>query len=430
MASESTLGVRVDSDRLIEVLTELMHLTWSSDTRRFASAGAYDDEDNDSGRFSELTEESVEAVVAEVNGLRREDAHGLMFYNDFAAEIAVEEQNFRPVRRRGDLSLVDESRGVKYELGRSSPAFTVAAGNLLLDVPRRERSVRPFWFSSSSREEGVEVDPIDALVDGLRLRTLRIVSDQRRTVNEWLSLSESFYFHLAYNLDMALVPRQGLVGRSSPILRLSRSRATDLEAPRRMYLPELVHSYQLALSSESVMLSYLSFYHVAEHWFEEVFLDDVAGRVRAAITAPGFSAKRDKDLHKLIKTVSKSLRARDDEVIINELSGLELTLTKYVDLESLQTSLAELDPSLLVHYAASRVSFADANLVDLRNSDDSAIFKALAQRIYKTRNALVHRKSGERGKFTPFQDDAVLRKEIPLMRFVAEQVIIATSSIP
>lgn len=53
--------------------------------------------------------------------------------------------------------------------------------------------------------------------------------------------------------------------------------------------------------------------------------------------------------------------------------------------------------------------------------------------IYKTRNALVHHKSNtarlkERGIYHPFKDEAELSNEIPLMRFVAEAIIIKTAT--
>ena len=59
--------------------------------------------------------------------------------------------------------------------------------------------------------------------------------------------------------------------------------------------------------------------------------------------------------------------------------------------------------------------------------------KKIAARIYKTRNALVHHKSNtarlkERGIYHPFKDEAELSNEIPLMRFVAEAIIIKTAT--
>jgi hypothetical protein len=83
---------------------------------------------------------------------------------------------------------------------------------------------------------------------------------------------------------------------------------------------------------------------------------------------------------------------------------------------------------LLGYYASNKVEFSGGDTIRF-NGDQSEVIKALARRIYKTRNALVHSKDGPKGKYTPFTDDRWLIPEIPLMRFIAEQIIIATSEL-
>jgi hypothetical protein len=87
-------------------------------------------------------------------------------------------------------------------------------------------------------------------------------------------------------------------------------------------------------------------------------------------------------------------------------------------------------PKLLNLYATNTVGFCDGNRVALDQSDTAAIFASLSNRIYKTRNALVHSKEGSKAKFVPFTDDRDLIPEVPLMRFIAERIIVATSVIP
>jgi len=57
----------------------------------------------------------------------------------------------------------------------------------------------------------------------------------------------------------------------------------------------------------------------------------------------------------------------------------------------------------------------------------------IANRIYKTRNALVHSKSNdyiakERGIYKPFKNNKELSKEIPLMRYISEAIIIKSAT--
>jgi hypothetical protein len=52
----------------------------------------------------------------------------------------------------------------------------------------------------------------------------------------------------------------------------------------------------------------------------------------------------------------------------------------------------------------------------------------LSNRIYNVRNALIHSKEGEKRRYVPFsENENELRKELPLIRLVAEQIIINSS---
>jgi hypothetical protein len=382
---------------------------------------------------SPIDDSTVRELIDRTNELQRDGSFGLAFFTANTAEFIVEDSNsVRPMRMRDDLIVENAAEGLRYSLGRPSAACALSLADEVADLPMRDRPVSmrlPFSRYSRVSNDGV-TDPLWLLVEFSRISSLQIISDKKRSPAEWIALAESFYFHVGFNLDYALIPRQftAALSRSSRIQRLRRTAPAELEAPKRVYIPELVRSYQLALSSESPMLAYLSFYHVAEHWFEEVFLEDIASKIQSTITSPGFSAKRQKDLRGLIRTVSKSLRARDDEIVISESNALELTLAKYLDLSDLTRALKEFDQSSTEYFSRQSVEFAEGKTVDL-SADRPAAIKALAQRIYATRNSLVHRKDGDKKRFTPFKDDPALLRELPLMRFIAEQIIIGSSSV-
>nr|BFE64973.1 hypothetical protein GCM10020063_094990 [Dactylosporangium thailandense] len=203
-----------------------------------------------------------------------------------------------------------------------------------------------------------------------------------------------------------------------------------MEAPRRHYVADLVHHYQLGISGDSPMLQYLSYYHVAEHWFENVYQDDLIDRVQALITAPGFSYRRKQDVRSLIRNVTKAVQLRDEELAINnEQAALTLTLNRFVNISDLNDDIRRFDAALPELYASHTVSFSGGDPVDLNSTDAQGTLVSLSRRIYKTRNALVHSKEGSKGRFVPFTHDNELAREIPLMRFVAERIIIATSKV-
>jgi len=62
-------------------------------------------------------------------------------------------------------------------------------------------------------------------------------------------------------------------------------------------------------------------------------------------------------------------------------------------------------------------------------SDCTQVIRSLAKRIYKTRNAIVHSKEGEQAKYIPFDHDNELAREMPILRFIAETVMMETSTI-
>ncbi len=373
----------------------------------------------------------IKDVLLKIDGARLVDSR---LSTEVSAEFLVKYSGAPRPFRREDLVLKDEADGLTYCLGQPSLGFALLAARSLVEASRDSgRSLRfaimPYRGHMAAGDG--EVDVLGLFVSALRLTTLRIESKTRTSVSTFQSLADSFYFHVGYNLDYPIVPQIRIDERLRRvrIQRIRRAGAGSIDAPHRKYIPDLVHNYQLAVSAESPMLAFLSFYHVAEHWFEEIFQNELALKLQAEITSPGFSYRRMKDLRRLIKTVSSELKVRDDEIVINELNALRLTLERYVDLPNLCDSLNAFDADLLTHYASGPVSFSGGNSVDLASDSPEQVLKALAQRIYKNRNALVHRKNGARSRFYPFRDDADLEPEVPLMRFVAEQIIIGSSSV-
>jgi len=184
----------------------------------------------------------------------------------------------------------------------------------------------------------------------------------------------------------------------------------------------------LAVASDSSPLEYLSYYHVAEHFFESAFNEDLIERVRDKITQPDFSTKRKKDVRSLIDLIGKSLKFRGENVVFGEQEALRLTLEKHVDVITLAGKIREYDKSLIGFYRDNEVPFSDGDRVDLGSNDAAQVVTALAKRIYKTRNAIVHSKEGEKVRYIPFEHDKQLAAEVPLVRFTAELIILHTST--
>ncbi|CAI3928411.1 unnamed protein product [Commensalibacter communis] len=107
----------------------------------------------------------------------------------------------------------------------------------------------------------------------------------------------------------------------------------------------------------------------------------------------------------------------------NELESLKLVLKKFIDRDELQKRLSS---EQIEYFLKNKISFSHAPTVSFK--DTEGFYHHLAQRIYRTRNALVHSKEGNVERYKPYQDSQELSKEIPLIKLVAEQVIIYSST--
>ena len=342
------------------------------------------------------------------------------------------------------LVLEDPDRGLRYTLGPPSDHFMLFLLDRLATLGPSERF---FWLRRHrvrrrNLNQGDLLEPesaipeitiLDVLRDSMpRLHTLRIESERDLRPGQLQKLSDAFAFQIAYNLDIAFVSVRSLeeVLRRSRLRRMRRVRPEDLEPPRRIYESDLVYHYQLGVSTDSIPLEFLSYYHVAEHFFESVFEDDLITSVREQLTQPDFSFRRKPDVQTLIRLVRDRLKFQREDVTFSEPEALRLVIERYVNLDALARKLGDIQESLFAYYKENAVSFSKGDRVNLREDDTAAVGAALSRRIYKTRNAVVHSKEGGRPRYMPFRHDRELAQELPLMRLLAEEILINSGTVP
>lgn len=397
-----------------------------------------------SPRFGSVEDISLtlpkEKLEKEIEILKVYDATSeTVLSDDKTYEILVREEGhfyrFMPRSRDEDvvLNIGDPENKITYTLGRPSNQFALYLIKTAADYGEPRALSRPGMPSSVMRrvleEQPCVLELVKKFIAG-RL-TLKLRSESKKTVSEFDKFSSAFLFNITYNTDTSLVQQRDFdeLLRTGRITRSRRSSLDEIDPPRRTYIPDLIHHYQLAVGTENPMLEYISYYHIVEHFFESIFNEALVEKVRNKLTHPDFSYKRKKDISSLIKDIGKSIKMRDDSMTFSEQEGLRLTLEKYVDLADLNQKLNEYDDSLISYYKTSPVSFSSAPVVDLEGDDEELIFKNLAGRIYKNRNSIVHSKESEKSKYTPFRDDRTLVKDVPLIRFISEQIIFATSNV-
>ncbi len=226
-------------------------------------------------------------------------------------------------------------------------------------------------------------------------------------------VAEAALFHFSYGTGMALS-----LSRSweRTYYRLSRRRAEMIQFPKRTYESSLISYYELALSSDSLMLSYIALYKILEHFFSSASEKDLFDRLIEKLVVPEFSHTKKNQLRDLVDIVRKHDQRMDEPRM------LATVIEHFFRPDEIASWVSEYENAFEPYYTVPQEVFKESYTLDL-NPDRFA--SSLAKRVYHIRNALVHNKEGELPKFIPFSgEEATLSKEIPILLFVAEQLIL------
>ena len=214
---------------------------------------------------------------------------------------------------------------------------------------------------------------------------------------------------------------------------------SEINLPKLIYKNYLIEQFISACSAEDAMLKFIGYYHIMEYFFEDVYKENLRDNLKNILIQPDFSATNDKDLNKIIKLFGNK---GSDCSPGNEEDGLKLVLKNYVKINNLVDKLNVYKYDYIDYYKKHDVSFAKGQKVDLMLYEASVnkkeeevkntIFNSIAKRIYATRNSIVHGKSNElrnkeRSIYRHFKNEKELAKEIPLMKAIAEEIIIKTA---
>jgi len=281
--------------------------------------------------------EEAKSIIETLQGKDRYE-ETVLFDNKTYEVLINRESVFRvPVSRfDGGIIKEDTDNGVVYRLSPPSDEYLMFILNEVARIASMRIFRMPFGASFRVRkfleqhEAPFKVLPFIKSMLMPRLQTLRIESRTSKSLAELNRYSNAFLFQLSYNLDVSLVEVRYLdeFVRSGRITRDRRASIDETEVPKRFYIPDLIYHYQMAVATESPLLEFLSYYHVAEHFFEEVYNDDLIERVRDKITGPDFSYKRKKDIRGLINDINKRLKLRGDSFVFSEQEALRLTIAK------------------------------------------------------------------------------------------------------
>ncbi|MBS4026120.1 MAG: hypothetical protein KGZ96_10670 [Clostridia bacterium] len=151
---------------------------------------------------------------------------------------------------------------------------------------------RPFDYRINS-DETKELSFENILSRMIGEISIKIRSDMPRSLATFKSLCSAFAFEFMFQTDMALVECKAIDDvfniNMSPRNRFDISQLD--KPPLRTYTNDVVDYYKLALSSNDPYIKYISFYHIMEYFYDEVFRKRLVDDLKNKITHPAFSYK-------------------------------------------------------------------------------------------------------------------------------------------
>jgi hypothetical protein len=209
--------------------------------------------------------------------------------------------------------------------------------------------------------------------------------------------------------------------RIEPFRFEEKSDGTDLPLPRARYNPDLVRFYLRGCSASDPVVQFLSFYQVLEYFFLTSADEKLYERLSTRLHDPHFSATP-KHLDRLIQDTLEHKRETD------ETEMLKLVLQRYTSeadvIQFISSYEAHLKDTL---YTKKRSIFGEDNQVSLTLGH---VFGGLSRRVKLVRNALIHSsdRHERKDRYVPTRaNETIIEREVPLVEFLAEKVVIATA---
>lgn len=259
--------------------------------------------------------------------------------------------------------------------------------------------------------------------------TIRLSGFRCNSVAECISKTDQIIdtclFDIAYNTGMTLVPKAEWNNpeerRIAPrFMKYSRDRALpfrDVAVDR-----DALRFYLFATSSDEPVFAFLAYYQVLERFFIDVSDRRLHVKLERQLLNPDFRVTTT-HIRDLAQQVFSHSREYD------ETEMLKSVLEEYVDPIDLANIIREYETWIgSYHYTKEREFWGYKGRVNL---DSGHILGNVATRIKAIRNALVH--STDRHEFAsrhvPYtSDSSLVGTELPIIKYIAERVIIATST--
>lgn len=293
-----------------------------------------------------------------------------------------------------------------------------------LDISLQRMFMRGGGRPRDEREEREERELVEQLYRPITIKIYNLAAHSSEHALEVSSnLIEGCLFSLSYLKEITLSVVENWPTRQ-PRLRSffygETNRKSELPLPKGKPLSDLVRYYQRGMSAEDPVIAFLSYYQVLEYFFLSVSDEQLYQKLIRRLSDPKFRLQPD-HLNKLIQdTLSHNYKTDETEMLKN-------VITKHIEVGEL-THFIETYEKYLGEplFTKKRQLFGDETEIKLATNH---VIGNTASRVKKVRNALVH--SSDRHErqdvFVPTSaNEEIVRKELPLVRYLAERVIVGT----
>lgn len=351
---------------------------------------------------------------------------------------------------------VEEQKKCIYEISEISDIYIAYILNYILEsrnevyIENLNRILRRIIFNYKFRRNNQFNTLEDYIIEEFKriYITLKIKSKKSIDYEVFKSLKNSYLFNFMCTFDIVLTTQtkeknELFMEAHNYHEKYDEKKILDIE-PKVIYNADLIIHFKKAMSSTDIATKYLSFYHIIEYYFDSLYNEYIITDMKRWLADPQLSLDRDSDILKFVDKAKKFKGKSSKDGRGNESDALLLVLNNYIDLEKLKVKLStnftnekvkkiygvNIDENnILDFYERNSVKFLeDKYKINFNSKDPKTVYSNIRNRIYDTRNSLVHNKdSYNLKKYHPYDDENELRKEIPLIKVIAMEIIISTS---
>lgn len=260
----------------------------------------------------------------------------------------------------------------------------------------------------------------------LKLENVQI-SQHEQALNLLERLSNSLFFQIDLAFDVPL----SLARERRPISRPGRK--SDSNSPIEIHFPNSEYDdapislYWYARGAIGMpLLQFLAYYQSIEYYFPVYSQAEAQRKIRNVLKDPSFRVERDADIGRILTTIKGGNWGFGDER-----SQLRATIQECLDPDTLRMFFTS-DKKRVEFFTSKNKGLTERKIP--MNNPNADLRNDVADRIYEIRCKIVHTKvGGQEGDvelLLPFSKEVeLLYFDIELIQYVAQQVLIATSTL-